>query len=222
MRLPLLLAAALLAGCADPTPPNPIAPIAKVNFQPLTNRIEKVRDSGTKVDKSLETTRDRLDAAIVNAHQLKERNTSLDANLDAAKASLTEAMAERKRQADEIVGLNIDKNAAEEDADKKNLEANAAVARANLAEGKVYKYEVQEKEDEGNWGLNGIWRWTKHLGWRVVFLVLIIAAITMALRLGAPAVIPIFTGIWKGVLLAVRWVWRIVSSLWQRKPPPPT
>lgn len=216
----LLLAAVLLAGCASPTPPNPIAPIAKVSFKPLSDRIEKVRAGNVAIGTKLEETRTALDASIVESHQKTIDIAKLDTNLRAASKALDEAIAERKSQADEIVFLNIDKNAAQELADTAVMEGNTAVTRANLAEDKVYKYEVQQKEDEGNWGLNGVWRWTKHLGWRVVFLILAIAIITMALRLFAPAVIPIFTGIWAGVLWAIRGFWSILSRLWQKNPPP--
>lgn len=220
MRLPLLLAAIVLSSCANPTPPNPIAPIAKVDFKPLQKRIESVKEGNIAIGVKLEDTRTKLDAAIIAAHEDKIDREKLNRALDETSRALTATHELVQAQFEQITGLQIDKNAAEEDADTKVLAGNSAVDRANLAEGKVYKFEVQQKEDEGNWGLNGVWRWTKHLGWRVIFLILAIALITMALRLFAPTVIPIFTGIWAGILWAARGLWAIVSRLWQKKPPP--
>lgn len=220
MRLLLLLAAALLAGCAAPQPPNPIAPIARVDLKPVKDRVIRVEQSSTKIGTQLEDTRTALDASIVEAHNAKIDAARLDANLRAASKSLDDAIAERKLLADEIQGLKVDVDQAQEKEDAANLAANAAVTRANAAEGKVYQYELQEQADKGNWGLNGIWRWVKYMGWHVVIFIVIIAAITMVLRIFAPAVIPVFTGIWAGVLWAVRGLWRILSSLWQKKSPP--
>lgn len=216
----LFLAAILLSGCATPQPPIPIAPIPRVDLKPVKDRGQQIQQGNQMIGTKLEDTRAKLDAALVEAHQAKVDMAKLDENLQAASDSLAAASAEQKAQSDRINGLLIDIDQAQEKEDKANLAANAAVERANTAEGKVYKYELQEKEDEGNWGLNGVWRWIRYLGWHVIILVVIIAAITMAIRLFLPAVIPIFTGIWAGVLWAVRGLWHIVSLLWRPKPPP--
>jgi len=82
---------------------------------------------------------------------------------------------------------------AQEKEDKANLAATPRSSAPNTAEGKVYQYELQEKSDKGNWGLNGIWRWVKYMGWHVIILIAIIAHYH-GVRIFAPAVIPIFTG----------------------------
>lgn len=217
----LLVAALALCSCANPQPPNPIAPIARVDLRPVKDRVGKVAAGNVAIGQKLEDTRARLDAAIVDAHQAKIDVARLDENLQAASKSLSEAMAERKTQADQIQFLRVDVDQAQEKEDTANLAANAAVGRANTAEGKVYEYELQEKEDKGNWGLNGVWRWIRYLGWHVVILVAVIAALSIGVRLLLPGLVPLFTGLWAGILWAVRGLWRILSSLWHSKTPPP-
>lgn len=212
----VLLGCLLLAGCSTPQAPVPIAPIPKVDFKPLQRRIDSVKDSNRAIGAQLDDTRAKLDASINAAHEEKIDREKLNRTLDETSAALTATHDLVQAQFEQITGLQIDKNAAEEDADRENLAGNNAVTRANTAEGKVYKYELQQKEDEGNWGLNGVWRWTKHLGWRVIFLIAGIGIITALLRIFAPAVIPIFTGLWAGVLWAVRGLWRILSRLWRK------
>jgi hypothetical protein len=216
----LLQCACLLAGCANPQPPHPIAPIQKVNLKPVKDRVVVIQQGNEAIGKSLEDTRISLDKAIVESHQKTVDIANLDRNLQAASKALNDARDEKKTQADQITFLQIDVNAAQEAEDKANLAANAAVTRANTAEGKVYKYEAQEKEDKGNWGFNGIWRWTKYLGWHVVFLIAGIGIITLVIRLFVPMLIPIFTGVWAGILWAVRGFWSILSRLWRPRTPP--
>ncbi len=134
-------------------------------------------------------------------------------------------MAERKAQADEITFLKVDVNAAQEQEDAANLKANAAVERANTAEGKVYKYELQEKEDRGPWwapGLNGIWRNFKFLGWHVIILLVILAAISFVLNLLVPWTRPILHAMAGFFVGLGKTIWGLISRLWHRNPPPPT
>ena len=215
-----LLAALLVAGCSTPQAPNPIAPIARVDLKPVKDRVIRVEVSGGKVDTQLEATRYKLDAAIVDAHQQKEQNASLDANLQAAKSSLTEAMAERKRQADEITFLKIDVNAAQEQEDAANLKANAAVDRANVAEGKVYKYELQEQADKKWWGLAGVWRWTKHLGWRVIFLLVGLAIVGFLLNMFVPLARPILNTMAMFFVGLGKTLWGLILKILPSKRPP--
>ncbi len=220
-----LLAVLLLAGCSTPQPPVPIAPIARVDLKPVKDRVTRVEESGKRVDTRLEDTRTALDASIVEAHQAKIDAAKLDLNLQAASKALNEAMVERKAQADEITFLKIDVNAAQEQEDAANLKANSAVERANTAEGKVYKFELQEKADHGPWwapGLNGIWRNFKFLGWHVIILLVILAAISFALNLLVPWTRPILHAMAGFFVGLGKTLWGLIKKLNPFKPKPPT
>lgn len=228
-----LLLPALLAGCSTaPYTPSPqiklpsIAPVEGVASKvKLGNRA--IIDSSRSLQGKLDDTRSRLDAAIVESHQARLDAGRLDSNLAAASASLDAALAESHT----LVTRAADQDATIDDLQKQvgtlktaqagaQTQANNQTEELNTNKQENAQFKAQEKEDKGNWGLNGIWRWVKYMGWHVVVLIVIIAAITMVLRIFAPAVIPVFTGIWAGVLWAVRGLWRILSSLWQKKSPP--
>lgn len=223
MRLPLVISACLLCSCTTPQPPHPIAPIARVDLKPVKDRVGKVEESSTKVGQKLEDTRAKLDASIVEAHNAKIDAAKLDENLQAASKSLNEAIAERKVLADQIQFLKVDVDQAQEKEDAANLAANAAVGRANTAEGKVYQYELQEKEDHGPWwapGLNGIWRNFKFLGWHVIILLVILAAASFALNLLVPAARPILHVMAAFFAGLGHTLWGLISRLWRKTPPP--
>lgn len=215
-----LLGVLLLAGCSNVPPPPPLPPIARVDFKPLTTRIQNVKDSGTKVDTQLEATRDRLDAAIVDAHQQKEANASLDANLQSAKASLTEAIAERKRQADEIIFLNIDKNATQEEADTAVQKGNAAVLERNEFAQDAANYKALKAEVDAHWGLGAYWYGTKRLGWHIIIVLVILAGISFLLNMFVPALGPVFAVAVKFFVGIPGRVVAFLKHLWPRKPPP--
>lgn len=221
---------ALLAGCSTaPYTPSPqiklpsIAPVEGVASKvKLGNRA--IIDSSRSLQGKLDDTRSRLDAAIVESHQAKLDAGRLDTSLAAASASLDAALAESHtlvaRAADQDATIDdLQKQVGSLKADQANAQTqtNDQTAELNTNKQENAQFKAQEKEDKGNWGLNGVWRWFKYMGWHVIILIVIIAAATMAIRLFAPAALPIFTRIWKGVLWAVRGLWSILSRLWRPK-----
>ena len=223
MRIAPILGALLLAGCSTPQPPNPIAPIARVDLKPVRDRGTAIKAGNEAIGTKLEETRIALDAAIQEGTALTIDKDQLQKDLTAASNSLKAAALEQKAQSDRANGLLIDIDAAQEKEDAANLKANAAVERANTAEGKVYKYELQEKEDHGPWwapGLNGIWRNFKFLGWHVIILLVILAALGFLLNMFVPLARPILNTMAMFFVGLGKTIWGLISRLWQRKNPP--
>ncbi len=216
----ILLTAALLAGCANPQPPNPIAPIARVNFEPLQRRVVVVKEGNTAIKKDLEETRVALDKAISDGTALTIDKDQLAIDLKAASEGLNAARAKAAQQDSNIVQLQNEKEALQTDANEKTELANKAVTRANTAEGKVYKYELQEKADEAWWGLAGVWRWTKHLGWRVIFLLVGLAIVGFLLNMFVPLARPILNTMAMFFVGLGKTIWGLIKKLLPSKRPP--
>ena len=225
----LLLAAVLLSGCANEpyqkvTAPPPVT-LAKVKQgnQKIKAGNDEIKKGNDAIGKSLDDTKNKLSEAIIEAQSQKERNDKLDKTLNDALASLQFAQDEKKQQ-DERIATQAATIATQNDVitgkdkelDSLNKYSSAITDERNELAQKAANQDAIIKQVNAYWGLGAFLYGIKRLGWHILILVAILAAVGIALNFLAPGLRPAISLILKILAIPFKWLW---SKIPKPKPP---
>lgn len=222
MRYAILASLVLLSGCSTaPFTPAPkiqlpsVVPISEGNNRiKLGNRA--IADSTQRLTASLEETRAKLDGAIVAAHEERLDKGRLDQSLQDASASLDAAIKEgvalRQRVVDQDQIIDDqqkqigDFKTAQETAQKKTDDQTQELTDSRKELAKLREF---QKDMKKYWGLGAVGYGIARLGWHLLIILAILAAVSFALNALVPGVRPFFA-----------MVVRFFKNLWPKRPPP--
>lgn len=232
MRILIGLLALMLGACAQA--PYTAAPaISKLDIGPVKTGNSAISDGNKKIGQSaqnlqtkLQTTREKLDAAIIAAHQQREQNAQLDQTLQDASKSLNEAITENTSL--RMTTFNqqgmIDKQtetinqlAENNEVRQKIIDAQTAELTQQRADNANFK--AQQKLDQRWWGIGYFIHGAKYLGWRLLILLVVLGAVIFVINLFVPAFAPIFQAIIRFLISLPGRIARFIVGLFRRKPP---
>ena len=201
MRYAILAFALLLAGCAN-QPYTPAPPINLPSVAPVATGNTKIKAgnaaiaTGNKaIQGQLDEARASLDQAITEAQDQKEQNAKLDKSLAEA---IKEAVAQDDRikqqdatideQAQRIATLTTQQNDAQ-------AQVNTQTGQLNDARQEVANLQAFEDKMKAYWGFGAILWGIGRLGWHILIILVILAAISFAINFFIPAARPFFQAV---------------------------
>jgi len=207
-RYAILAFALLLAGCANqpytPAPPNnlpSVAPVATGNTKIKAGNAA-IATGNKAIQGQLDEARASLDQAITEAQDQKEQNAKLDKSLASARQSLAEAIKEAVAQDDRIKqqDATIDEQAQriatlttqQNDA---QAQVNTQTGQLNDARQEVANLQAFEDKMKAYWGFGAILWGIGRLGWHILIILVILAAISFAINFFIPAARPFFQAV---------------------------
>ncbi len=232
MRFILGFLALFLCSCADQPFVAP-TPIAKLNIEPVKQGNKAISEGNKKIGQSaqalqtqLVTVRDRLDAAIVSAHEQKEQNAQLDANLRDASAALNAAITENtnlrttiytQQQQIDFQGETIDQLFQSNETRQKTIDAQTK----ELGELRQYKANKAEEErlDHRWWGLGYFLHGAKVLGWHLAIVAVVLAVVGFLLNMFVPFLQPFFQAIIRFFISLPGRIAAFIIGLFKKRPP---
>lgn len=228
----LLLAALVLCSCSQ-VPYTPAPAIAPVSVQPIVDSNARVKKGNQAIAKGnaaigaqLEIATAKLDKAIIDGQQATIDKNQLDADLKDASAALDAATQQKIAQdatiaaqdqtiTDQVTVINDFKA---KDAVRQKL-VDKQTGELTTSRAKIANYEVVENEINAYWGLGAFWYGIKRLGWHILILVAILAALGFLLNMFVPALQPPFAAIVKWFVAIPGVVVAFLNNLWPKKPP---
>lgn len=233
MQAILLALLALTLGACAQAPYTPAPAIAPLNFQPVKQGNKAIGEGNRAiaqkvqtVQTKLEETRDKLDVAIITAHQQKEQNAQLDQNLADARRALNDAINENVslrmttyNQQNRIDAQDETITTLTNDAESKQKLIDAQTKELTEARAENANYKAQEKLDKRWWGLGYFIHGAKVLGWHLIIVAVVLAIGGFLLNMFVPALQPLFAGIVKFFVSLPGMIARFFIGLFKNRPP---
>lgn len=230
----LLLGAVLLAGCNTAPPPPPVPRVPAVTLKPISDNNAAIKRQNQTLRQTNTSLQAKIDASIVAAHQARLEadkpapdTKAIDTQLDAVDAAQVAAKAFAQTQAETIgqqaATITAQDNtivAKQGEVDNVKKIADKQSTTLDQRNQQVANLEVLENEVNAHWGLGAIWYGIKRLGWHLLIVLAVLAALGFVLNMFVPALQPLFAAIVKWFVAIPGVVVAFLKHLWPKKPPP--